>query len=158
MQATQNTAAAYNAAAIAQYVQKDSKGFTLHIDVSAKNLRVNGAQVQSISMFVAHSEDDGDGDLAVNWNTDGLTNNAAADTMGALLLRDIDSEDDVTNTMELFYFDKEFDEELRQLLQAAGFSKAAADAVSGSEWGMQDEGRASYDANEIANEVRAALA
>ena len=37
-------------------------------------------------------------------------------------------------------------------------SASAVAEVTGSEWGMQDEGRASYDANSIADEVRAHIA
>ena len=47
-------------AAIAQHVQKQQNGYMLHIDVSAKQLCVGKAQVQSISMFVTTEADDGE--------------------------------------------------------------------------------------------------
>jgi C4-dicarboxylate transporter len=53
----------------------------------------------------------------------------------------------------LFYWEHEFDATLKQLLVEAGFSAAAAADVCTSEWGMQDVGRASYDACLIAEEV-----
>lgn len=117
-----------------------------------------GVLVESIDMFVSTQCEDGeywgDGDLAVCWSVEGLTNDESAQTMGSLLLRNIHSDDDVTRVMGEFYWEHGFDERLRELLVAHGFSAEAAESVCGSEWGMQDEGRASYDAEGIAEEVR----
>ena len=95
-----------------------------------------------------------DGDLAVNW--DEADDAAYEDGNSMLLMRNTNSGDENTETMGQFYWEHCFDETLSTLLQQHGFSAAAANAVSGSEWGMQDVGRASYDACEIAEEVRAA--
>lgn len=117
-----------------------------------------GVLVESIDMFVGIEDDGdgyfGDGDLAVCWNMEGLTNDESAQTMGSLLLRNLHSDDDVTRVMGEFYWENGFTERLRELLVAHGFSAEAASNVFTSEWGMQDEGRASYDANAIADEVR----
>lgn len=136
-----------------QFTQ-DADGINFEIAV---NEQFNGLLIESISMFVGITNDDdywGDGDLAVNWDIEGLSNNADADTMGSLLMRDMRSEDDVTKVMGMFYWDNAYTERLREILVAHGFSKEAADNVYTSEWGMQDEGRASYDAYSIADEVR----
>lgn len=146
---------------IAQYVvERSDEGCTLEIDIASKGLRVGKALVQTISMYVTFEDNDGeyyDGDLAVNWDVDGLSNNEAAQTMGSLLMRDAGSDDEVTQVMRLFYNKKAFNNKLCALLQIAGFSAEAAASVDTSEWGMQDEGRASYDAADIAKEVRAAV-
>ena len=123
----------------------------------AVNEQFNGVTVTNISMYVNTVSNDSyfyDGDLAVNWDTEGLSNNEAADTAGNLLLRNMHSDDDITNVMGMFYWDDAFTERLREILVAHGFSKEAAEYVHTSEWGMQDIGRASYDANDIADEVR----
>jgi hypothetical protein len=95
-----------------------------------------------------------DGDLAVNWNMTGLVNDESAQTMGMLLLRNIHSEDDVTKVMGEFYWDGAFTERLNEILAERGFT--ATNATT-SEWGMQDEGRASYDACELADEIRSIM-
>jgi hypothetical protein len=105
-------------------------------------------------LYVNADEEEGYGDLCVYWEIEGLQNTGGGD-MGALLMRGAD--DEVGAVMQRFYSEQQFDERLAQILVAAGFSEDAANAVCGSEWGMQDEGRASYDANEIAEEVRAAM-
>jgi len=142
-----------------EYVDNNEEGFTFVIDV---NEEFAGVKVQTISMYVSTEYDDGmemycDGDLAVNWDMSGLVNNEDARTAGSLLLRDIRSDDDVTQVMGQFYWEHGFDERLREILVEHGFSSEAAANVYGSEWGMQDEGRASYDAYEIADEVRKAV-
>jgi len=58
--------------------------------------------------------------------------------------------------MGQFYWESAFDEQLQQLLKQNGFSAAAAEDVCTSEWGMQDVGRASYDAFAVAEEMLAA--
>ena len=76
--------------------------------------------------------------------------------MGTLLLRNLHSNDAVTNAMGMFYWDSAYTSTLQDKLVVAGFSAAAAHDVFTSEC-MQDEGRASYDAYTIADEVRAAM-
>lgn len=134
------------------FTQEDG-GISMHIDVQEQ---CAGVLVDSITMFITTEDDEGyysDGDLAVNWNTDGLDNDETADTMGTLLMRNLHSDDEVTEVMRKFYWEQAFDARLRELLLAQGFSEEAA-GVNGSEWGMQDEGRASYDAVALADEVR----
>ena len=70
-------------------------------------------------------------------------------------MRNNNSKDDITETMGEFYWEHAFDEQLKQILLDAGFSTTAVADVCTSEWGMQDEGRASYDANAIAEEMLA---
>ena len=122
----------------------------LDIDLAKHNLLVNGRKVQSITMY---TDTDCIGDLAVNWEEEDDTNYVHNSSM---LMRDNSDESNNTETMQQFYWEHAFDDTLAQLLQAAGFSKAACEDVCGSEWGMQDVGRASYDANAIAEEMLAA--
>lgn len=96
-----------------------------------------GITVNNIEMAVAKEAETGDSDLAVNYTIDSNI---------------ISSQD----AMKMFYVDRAFDNSLADILVKAGFSQAAS-KVSGSEGGMQEEGRASYDADEIADEVRMAL-
>lgn len=153
----------FNAQKILQHVTRSDEAAHLYIGIADKEHYVNGALVESITMYVCTTkeEDDdeyyGDGDLGVNWNMDGLENNEDARTAGTLLLRNLNSDDEVTEVMQQFYMERAFNSELHKILVDAGFSKEAAQSVHGSEWGMQDEGRASYDAYDIAVEVRKAL-
>lgn len=116
-----------------------------------------GVLVKSIDMYVSTIKEDddddfwGDSDLTVNWSVEGIENTGGGDT-GMLLLRGW--EDEMGEIMRLFYSEEAFTDRLREILVAHGFSEEAADNVNGSEWGMQDEGLASYDAYEIADEVR----
>lgn len=125
---------------IAQYVTKTDEGYMLEI---ALNEQFNNVRVESVTMFVSSEQVDedfwGDGDLAVNWDTSGLTSDEIADIAGK------------------FYWNDEYNARLQNVLLAAGFSSDAASDVATSEWGMQDDGRASYDAALIADEVRAAV-
>jgi hypothetical protein len=113
-------------------------------------------------MFVSNvnEADDGDeacyydGDLAVNYNIDGLQNDETAQTMGMLLLRNLNSDDEVTAVMGQFYWDSAFTARLNEILVECGFKTCN---VHTSEWGMQDEGRASYDAYDLADEVRSIM-
>ena len=136
------------------------EGIQLYINLAQHNLQVNGRKLESITMFAAAKQEDDmddfycDGDLAVNWEE--ADDAAYEDGNSMLLMRNTNSGDENTETMGQFYWEHCFDEQLSTLLQQHGFSAAAANAVSGSEWGMQDVGRASYDAYEIAEEVRAA--
>ena len=139
---------------IAQYVTKSGSGYELYIPVQTKFAGVN---VTAVTMYIEAECDDGyygDGDLAVKWDASGLENTGGGD-MGTLIMRG--DNDEVGAVMGEFYWEHGFDSELREILQQAGFSAEAAADVCGSEWGMQDEERASYDANAIAYEVRAAM-
>ena len=125
-----------NASKIATYLTKDSDGYKLQIPVA--NLPCAGAVVTEINMFVGN---DYDTDLAVIWE----------DANGNEL--DEDNEQ-VIETMGEFYSCDAFTLQLQECLRAAGFSERAAYGVSGSEWGMQSAGRASYDAWQLTNELR----
>ena len=129
------------ASKIKQFVTVNDDGSAnLAIDVSDKDITVADVKVLEIGMYVAADADDGDGDLYVAWDMDGL------------------DEDAIEAAIDAFYSEDAFDAQLHMILEDCGFSKQAATSVRGSESGMQDEGRASYDANLIADEVRAALA
>lgn len=122
----------------------------LDIDLAKHNLLVNGRKVQSITMY---TDTDCIGDLAVNWEEEDDSDYVHNSNM---LMRDNSDESNNTETMQQFYWEHAFDDTLVQLLQAAGFSREASEDVCTSEWGMQDVGRASYDANAIAEEMLAA--
>jgi len=128
----------------------EGESVQLHINLAAHNLQVNGRKVNSITMY---ADADCSGDLAVNWEEED-DSNYKHNT--ALLMRDIHDSNNNTETMGAFYWDGEFTSTLQQLLLENGFSTAAAADVCTSEWGMQDVGRASYDANSIGDAVRAA--
>ena len=144
---------------IVKITAEDAEGVTLEIAVNkAYNEQV---VVESVTMYVTLQEQDGyfyDSDLAVNYNTDKLQNDETAHTMGTMLLRNLNSNDEVTQVMSEFYWEHSYNDELKEILLNAGFSASAVAEVRSSEWGMQDEGRASYDASEIADEVRAHIA
>ena len=123
----------------------------LHIDLADKNYSVNGHAVESITMY---ADADCYGDLAVNWAYEESDNDGYVEST-MLLMRNNNSDDNVTETMGQFYWESAFDEELASILADAGFSREAVADVCTSEWGMQDEGRASYDANCIAEEMLA---
>mgnify|MGYP001158701938 FL=1 len=128
---------------------KDEDGVTLCIDLEGKGYAVNGHEVTSVTMY---ADSDCCGDLAVNWKFDEKDNEGYVE--GAMLLmRNTNSEDKVTETMGEFYWQDGFADELTEILIDNGFSKEAAEDVTTSEWGMQDEGRASYDAWMIADEM-----
>ena len=148
----QNTAA--NNTLIKNVTTADGNEVALYIDLAEHNLQVNGRAVESISMHV--TVDDGElyaGDLAVHWQEEDDSNYVHNTRM---LMRDIHDTNNNTATMGEFYWEHAFDDTLHTILQQHGFSKAAAEDVSGSEWGMQDVGRASYDAYELAEEMLAA--
>lgn len=138
-----------------QYITKDEEGYELYI--ALENETCAGVAVESISMFIG-AVDDGegyycDGDLAVSWSMDGLQNDESARTAGMLLLRNVHSEDDITKVMGEFYWEGAFTERLNDILAEKGFTSC----VHTSEWGMQDEGRASYDAYDLADEIRSLM-
>ena len=70
-----------------------------------------------------------------------------------LLMRNIHDKNYNTETMSAFYWDGEFTETLQSILKENGFSEKSCTDVGTSEWGMQDVGRASYDAFELGEEV-----
>ena len=134
---------------IKNYTTLENNSVQLYIDLADKNYVVNGHAVECVTMF---ADTDCIGDLAVNWKYEESDNAEYVDNT-MLLMRNTDSDDTVTQTMGEFYWEHCFDETLVQILTDAGFSNAAAADVCTSEWGMQDEGRASYDANAIAEEM-----
>ena len=127
----------------------DENSVQLHIDLADKNYSVNAHAVESITMY---ADADCYGDLAVNWKYEESDNDGYVEST-MLLMRNNNSDDNVTETMGQFYWESAFDEELASILADAGFSREAVADVCTSEWGMQDEGRASYDANCIAEEM-----
>ena len=155
----------FNAQKIAQFCTVDAEGISFSVDVSDKGYTVAGAKVLEVGMYAStnNEAEEGedasycDGDMYVCWDMEGLQNDETARTAGMLLLRNMHSEDDVTKVMGEFYWEDAFTEQLRGILVDCGFSAEAADCVSTSEWGMQDEERASYDANAIADEMRDAV-
>ena len=138
---------------------RDEDGIQLCINLAQHGLQVNGRSVCSITMYVAAEAEDSedmwycDGDLAVNWEAE---DDSSYVHNSSMLMRDTSDSNGNTATMGAFYWDSAFTAKLQQLLQQHGFSSAAAEDVCTSEWGMQDVGRASYDACAIAEEVRAA--
>jgi hypothetical protein len=123
----------------------------LEINLQDAGYAVNGHAVESVTLY---ADADCIGDLAVNWAYE-ESDNAGYVESGMLLMRNNNSEDNITETMGEFYWEHCFDEQLKQILLAAGFSTTAVGDVCTSEWGMQDEGRASYDANLIGEEMLA---
>jgi hypothetical protein len=123
----------------------------LEINLQDAGYAVNGHAVESVTLY---ADADCIGDLAVNWAYE-ESDNAGYVESGMLLMRNNNSEDNITETMGEFYWEHCFDEQLKQILLAAGFSATAVGDVCTSEWGMQDEGRASYDANLIGEEMLA---
>ena len=122
----------------------------LDIDLTAAAYTVNGRKVESITL---DADADCYGDLAVNWAAEEDSNYVHNTSM---LMRDTDDTTNNTATMGEFYWEHAFDDTVVQILKQNGFSTAAAEDVCTSEWGMQDVGRASYDANAIAEEMLAA--
>ena len=143
----QNTAANNTLIKNVTTFDSEDNSVQLHIDLEQQNLQVNGRAVQSITMY---ADAECSGDLAVNWEEE---DDSTYKHNTALMLRDIDDSNNNTATMGAFYWDGEFTSTLQQLLVEHGFSTAAAQDVCTSEWGMQDVGRASYDAFALATEM-----
>lgn len=101
----------------------------------------DGVRIDDITMFVGFLGDEGDGDLAVNYT-----------------IEEPEIGEPIPDEHELMmvFYGGAYDNELSDILIQAGFSQAAS-RVHGSESGMQEEGRASYDAYDIADEVRKAI-
>jgi O-methyltransferase involved in polyketide biosynthesis len=135
-----------------QYITETEDGYELCITLD--NEQCDNYTVESITMFIAKDADEGSGDLAVSYDISTLQNDETAQTMGTLLLRNVHSDDEVTVAMGHFYWDGAFTERLNEILAERGFT--ATNATT-SEWGMQDEGRASYDAYDLADEIRAIM-
>ena len=131
------------------HTTKCDNSVQLEIDLTAKNYSVNGHAVESVTMYV---DTECLGDLAVNWAYDDSDNADYVDNT-TLLMRNTNSDDNVTETMGKFYWDGEFTSTLQQILTDNGFSASAVADVCTSEWGMQDEGRASYDAYTLGEEL-----
>ena len=135
-----------------QYITETEDGYNLCINV---NEQCGNYTVESIDMFVAKDDEDCSSDLAVSYDISTLQNDETAQTMGMLLLRNMHSDDEVTTAMGHFYWDGAFTQRLREIIANAGF--ASASDITTSEWGMQDEGRASYDAYDLADEIRSIM-
>lgn len=146
----QNTAANNTLIKNVTTFDSEDNSVQLHIDLEQQNLQVNGRTVQSITMY---ADAECSGDLAVNWEEE---DDSTYKHNTALLMRDIHDSNNNTETMGQFYWEHAFDDTLHTILQQHGFSKAAAEDVCTSEWGMQDVGRASYDAYDIAEQMLAA--
>ena len=127
----------------------DENSVQLYIDLADKNYTVNGHAVESVTMF---TDTDYAGDLAVNWKYEEADNTGYVEST-MLLMRNNNATDNVTETMQEFYWENCFADTLADVLTDAGFSTEAVADVCTSEWGMQDEGRASYDAHCIAEEM-----
>jgi hypothetical protein len=127
----------------------DGNSVQLYIDLEGKNYSVNGHEIESITMY---ADTDCIGDLAVNWAYEESDNEGYVEH-SMLIMRNNGCGDNVTETMQQFYWEHCFEDTLATILSDAGFSKEAVEDVFTSEWGMQDEGRASYDANYIAEEM-----
>lgn len=140
----------FNATKIKTVTTLEDGSVQLDIDCTKLyNYSVNGHVVESVTMY---ADADCIGDLAVNWKYEDADNAGYVEST-MLLMRNTNSNDDVTETMGQFYWEHAFDTQLANILSDAGFSREACDSVCTSEWGMQDEGRASYDANAIAEEM-----
>lgn len=99
--------------------------------------------IDKISMYVGTTEEDGEGDLGVHYTIE-------EPDIGEPM-------PDEAKIAQMFYRDGAYDDELSHILMLSGFSRNAS-RVAGSEWGMQEEGKASYDAPDVAEEVREAIA
>jgi len=121
----------------------------LHIDLAQQNLTVNNSKIESITMY---ADEYCAGDLAVNWEA---ADDADYVESEMLLMRNNADTNSNTQTMQEFYWEDAFADTLQNILFENGFSKQAIADISTSEWGMQDAGRASYDAYEIAAEMLA---
>ena len=135
-----------------QNVTRDEDGFTLNITVN-KFFTVCGdgywsetakeVFVTDIGMFVSNVNEADEGEEAMYCDGD----------MYALTTAETWNEAE----LGLIYTDSAFLACVQEELIKAGISIEAAEAVSYSEQGMQDEGRVSLDAYEVADYVRARM-
>ena len=135
-----------------QNVTRTEDGFTLNITVNkffkvaGDGLWSNTAKdvfVTDIGMFVSTVNEADEGEAAEYYDGD----------MYALTTAETWNDDE----LGLIYTDKAFLECVRVELIKAGISVEAAEDVTYSEQGMQDEGRVSMDAYEVAHYVRARM-
>lgn len=101
------------------------------------NTLFKGVYIINITTCAELQEDNACGDLSVNWQDEGI------------------SEENADDIMFRFYEDEMFLPEIKAKLLEIGFSEDAANSVMPSESGMQDTGRASYD-HDLYDEIRAA--
>ena len=127
----------------------EEQSVQFEMTVADRGYTVNGRRVTAIALY---ADRDYTGDLCVLWDAE--DDSDYVHNTG-LLMRDANDSNDNTETMGLFYWENEFTEQLRELLAEAGFSEAAIEDVCTSEWGMQDVGRASYDAYTCGEEMLA---
>lgn len=135
-----------------QNVTRDEDGYMLNITVNkfftvaGDGLWSNTAKevfVTDIGMFVSTQNDADEGEEAMYCDGD----------MYALTTAETWNEDE----LGLIYTDSAFLECVQAELIKAGISIEAAEAVTYSEQGMQDEGRVSMDAYDVADYVRARM-
>jgi hypothetical protein len=126
-----------------------AQSVTFEMNVADRGYTVNGRKVTAIALY---ADADYTGDLCVLWEAEDDADYVHRTT---LLMRDVRDANSNTETMSLFYWEREFDAPLCELLEEAGFSEDAVADVCGSEWGMQDVGRASYDAYTCGEEMLA---
>ena len=135
-----------------QNVTRDEDGFTLNITVNKMFTTCGDGYwsdvakevfVTDVGMFVSTQNDADEGEEAMYCDGD------------MYVLYDEATWDN--NELGLIYTDSAFLEQVRTALIAGGVSIEAATAVNYSEQGMQDEGRVSLDAFEVADYVRARM-
>ena len=107
----------------------DENSVQLYIDLADKNYSVNGHAVESVTMY---TDTDCMGDLAVNWKYE-ETDNAGYVDSTMLLMRNNSATDNVTETMQQFYWEHAFENTLATILTDAGFSAEACEDVCTSE-------------------------
>ena len=127
----------------------EEQSVQFEMTVADRGYTVNGRRVTLIALY---ADRDCTGDLAVCWEEE---DDSDYEHNTTLLMRDRNDSNSNTETMGLFYWENEFTEQLRELLAEVGFSEAAIEDVCTSEWGMQDVGRASYDAYTCGEEMLA---
>ena len=86
----------------------------LEINLQDAGYAVNGHAVESVTLY---ADADCIGDLAVNWAYE-ESDNAGYVESTMLLMRNNNSEDNITETMGEFYWEHCFDEQLKQILLA----------------------------------------
>jgi len=101
-----------------RYVRITNEGY--YLEIPLKGIRACGVDLNSVTMYIAPDEDEGDGDLAVEYDTTGLDDQR------------------IRQAMYNFYRKSCWTQELQVLLQRVGFGTDAARSVEGSESGMQD--------------------
>lgn len=137
-----NRATGHDPEEIKKYVTlEDDETYVLNVPVNERFKYIikdqeHWVMIDTISLYV--SEDYGAGDLAVTYDLI-----AGSDSAEAVMVH--------------FYMDEVFNDRLKDILSRCGFSPAAIKGITTSESGMQDEGRASYDGFEVADEILQAV-